>query len=442
MDLWVREARLFKYGSGTGSNFSKLRGEGERLSGGGTLLRPDELPQDRRPRGGRHQIGRHDAPGRQDGHGRPRPSRHRDPISTGRWSRSRRWRPWSPAPSSPRSISTPSSRPASAETGEGRLDPKQNKALRKAIRAARECHDPRELYPPGDRSSREQGYDRIDFRTYDTDWDSDAYLTVSGQNSNNSVRIPNDFIRRCRPTANGTSTGAPTARSPRPCRPASSGRRSPTPPGPAPIRACSTTPPSTSGIPARRAVGSTPPIPARNTCSWTTRPAIWRRLNLMTFRQADGGFDIASYRACRPALDHRARDLRADGAVPFARDRPALLRVPHPGPGLRQYRRAADDHGPGLRQRGGPRLHRRPDRDHDRRVLCHLGRDGGRARRFPGYERNREAMLRVIRNHRRAAYGFTGGYEGLATMPVPLDAANCPEAEPGHRGQAGLGPAR
>src|SRR5215468_8727288 len=35
MDLWVREARLFKYGSGTGSNFSKLRGEGERLSGGG-----------------------------------------------------------------------------------------------------------------------------------------------------------------------------------------------------------------------------------------------------------------------------------------------------------------------------------------------------------------------------------------------------------------------
>ena len=35
MDLWVREARLFKYGSGSGSNFSKLRGENERLSGGG-----------------------------------------------------------------------------------------------------------------------------------------------------------------------------------------------------------------------------------------------------------------------------------------------------------------------------------------------------------------------------------------------------------------------
>jgi ribonucleoside-diphosphate reductase alpha chain len=35
MDLWVREARLFKYGSGTGTNFSSLRAEGEKLSGGG-----------------------------------------------------------------------------------------------------------------------------------------------------------------------------------------------------------------------------------------------------------------------------------------------------------------------------------------------------------------------------------------------------------------------
>ncbi len=35
MDLWVREARLFKYGSGTGTNFSKLRGDGEPLSQGG-----------------------------------------------------------------------------------------------------------------------------------------------------------------------------------------------------------------------------------------------------------------------------------------------------------------------------------------------------------------------------------------------------------------------
>src|SRR5437764_270793 len=44
-----------------------------------------------------------------------------------------------------------------------------------------------------------------------------------------------------------------------------------------------------------------------------------------------------------------------------------------------------------------------------------------------GSEKNRGAMLRVIRNHRRAAHSETAGYEGLATPPVPLDAANCPD---------------
>src|SRR3546814_15097084 len=39
-----------------------------------------------------------------------------------------------------------------------------------------------------------QGYTSIDFKTYDTDWNSDAYLTVSGPNSHNSVRVPNTFI--------------------------------------------------------------------------------------------------------------------------------------------------------------------------------------------------------------------------------------------------------
>ncbi|HCX66772.1 MAG TPA: hypothetical protein DHK64_04340, partial [Rhodobiaceae bacterium] len=40
-----------------------------------------------------------------------------------------------------------------------------------------------------------QGYTEIDFRVYDTDWDSEAYLTVSGQNSNNTVRVTDEFLR-------------------------------------------------------------------------------------------------------------------------------------------------------------------------------------------------------------------------------------------------------
>ena len=40
-----------------------------------------------------------------------------------------------------------------------------------------------------------QGYASIEFPTYDTDWDSEAYLTVSGQNSNNSVRVTDAFLK-------------------------------------------------------------------------------------------------------------------------------------------------------------------------------------------------------------------------------------------------------
>src|SRR5690625_2392131 len=48
---------------------------------------------------------------------------------------------------------------------------------------------------------------------------------------------------------------------------------------------------------------------------------------------------------------------------------------------------------------------------------------------FPGHAPNAEHMLRVIRNHRRAAHGEVEGYESLATLPVPLDAPNCPDAD-------------
>ncbi|MCW0235219.1 MAG: vitamin B12-dependent ribonucleotide reductase, partial [Ferrovibrio sp.] len=46
---------------------------------------------------------------------------------------------------------------------------------------------------------------------------------------------------------------------------------------------------------------------------------------------------------------------------------------------------------------------------------------------FPGYAPNADTMLRVIRNHRRAAQGDHFGYEGLTTPPVPLDHASCPD---------------
>src|SRR5947199_4507818 len=48
---------------------------------------------------------------------------------------------------------------------------------------------------------------------------------------------------------------------------------------------------------------------------------------------------------------------------------------------------------------------------------------------FPGYKQNPQHMLRVIRNHRRAAHGESRGYEALAVNPVPLDHASCAQAD-------------
>src|SRR5690349_24009288 len=64
--------------------------------------------------------------------------------------------------------------------------------LRAAVREARAAMVP-EGYIQRVLQLAGQGVRELDFPEYDTDWDSDAYYTVSGQNSNNSVRVPNAF---------------------------------------------------------------------------------------------------------------------------------------------------------------------------------------------------------------------------------------------------------
>ena len=77
---------------------------------------------------------------------------------------------------------------------EDAVDPKKNETLKGAVRAAKKASIP-ETYVKRVLDYAKQGYTSIEFPTYDTDWDSEAYSSVSGQNSNNSVRVTDAFLK-------------------------------------------------------------------------------------------------------------------------------------------------------------------------------------------------------------------------------------------------------
>src|SRR5205823_6514965 len=70
----------------------------------------------------------------------------------------------------------------------------KNPALKRAVKDARRNLVP-DNYIKRVIQFAKQGYKDIAFDTYDTDWDGEAYRTVSGQNSNNSVRVTDEFLR-------------------------------------------------------------------------------------------------------------------------------------------------------------------------------------------------------------------------------------------------------
>ena len=193
MGLWNREALLFKYGSGTGSNFSNIRGAGEPLSGGGTssgllsFLKIGDRAAGAIKSGGTTRRAAKmvtldlDHPDIEE-YIDWKPSeeekvsalvigssilqKHADSIMESIWA---------------------------FEEDEGRFDQKINIGLKKAmVRAINDsvpqAHIQRILDLAG------QGWKGLEFESLDTDWQGEAYATVSGQNSNNSVRVPNSFM--------------------------------------------------------------------------------------------------------------------------------------------------------------------------------------------------------------------------------------------------------
>jgi ribonucleoside-diphosphate reductase alpha chain len=194
MDLWVREARLFKYGSGTGSNFSALRGENERLSGGGKSSGLMSFLK----------IGDTAAGAIKSGGTTRRAAKmvcldidHPDVEAFIDWKVTEEAKVASLVAGS-KAIRGVITEVLEAVKGcvkqPSLLDPKQNKNLALALKKARASHVP-DSYVQRVIHLARQGFTSIEFEQYDTDWTSKAYLTVAGQNSNNSLRLSNAFLK-------------------------------------------------------------------------------------------------------------------------------------------------------------------------------------------------------------------------------------------------------
>jgi len=193
MDLWTREARLFKYGSGTGSNFSDLRGDMEPLSGGGVSSGLMSFLK----------IGDSAAGAIKSGGTTRRAAKmicidadHPDIEKFVNWKVHEEQKVASIVAGS-KTIKELINELFSAIHDWGdeaeKFDLKLNKDLRKVAKKARLAQMPFS-YVHRIIHLAQQGYTDVLFEEYDTDWNSEAYQTVAGQNSNNSVRLNNAFM--------------------------------------------------------------------------------------------------------------------------------------------------------------------------------------------------------------------------------------------------------
>jgi len=429
MDLWVREARLFKYGSGTGTNFSNLRGEGEKLSGGGKSSGLMSFLK----------IGDRAAGAIKSGGTTRRAAKmvvvdadHPDIEN---------FIGWKVAEEQKVAALVSGSRLANqhmnlvmeacrswdgASDSDDRWDPKVNKGLKKAIIEARKAQIP-ENYIQRVIQFAKQGYTEIQFPVFNTDWDSEAYLTVSGQNSNNTVRVTNafldkvladgdwDLIRRIDGKVAKTIKARDLWEQ---IGEAAWGCADPGLQFDTTINEWHTCPESGR-------------INASNPCSeymfLDDTACNLASLNLIAFRNTDGSFDLEGYK-------HAVRLWTVVLEV-------SVLMAQFPSAQIAQLSYDFRTLGLGYANIGGLLMASGMAYDSDvgrayagaltaimtgvsYATSAEMSKELGP---FPGYAKNADAMLRVVRNHRRAAYGMAAGYEGLTVFPVPLDSVNCPD---------------
>jgi len=199
MDLWVREARIFKYGSGTGTNFSRLRAENEPLSGGGKSSGLMSFLK----------IGDRAAGAIKSGGTTRRAAKmvildvdHPDIEQFVDWKVTEEQKVAALVAGSKLNRKHLNAimrachdwAGGAGEDAAVRFDRKRNRKLAAAIAEARAAFIP-ENYIQRVIQFAQQGFTHIDFPEYTADWNSEAYATVSGQNSNNSVRVTNQFMQ-------------------------------------------------------------------------------------------------------------------------------------------------------------------------------------------------------------------------------------------------------
>ena len=428
MDLWTREARLFKYGSGTGTNFSSLRGSGESLSGGGkssglmSFLR----------------IGDRAAGAIKSGGTTRRAAKmvvvdidHPDVEEFIDWKVIEEQKVASLVTGSnicKRHLINIMEACNSADVNivsDERFNPSENSALKKSIKQARKDLVP-ENYIQRTIDYARQGYKEMHFPSFNTDWDSEAYKTVSGQNSNNTVRITDSFLNAVQNddlwdlkqrTDNKVSK---TVKAIDLWEKIGSAAWSSADPG---IQFDTT-------INDWHTCPKSGRINASNPCSeymfLDNTACNLASLNLLKFKKEDGSINIDSF-------EHAVRLWTLTLEI-------SVLMAQFPSKEIARRSYEFRTLGLGFANIGGLCMASGIPYDSDQgRSLCAAitaimtgisyatsAEIAGEMGSFPGYPKNSQDMLRVIRNHRRAAYAKKSGYEKISTFPVPLDTNSCP----------------
>ena len=426
MDLWVREARLFKYGSGTGTNFSSLRGQGEKLSGGG---KSSGLM-------GFLKIGDRAAGAIKSGGTTRRAAKmvivdadHPDIEEFINWKVLEEQKVASIVAGSKMHEQKLNGIFAAIKNWDGKVedayDPKANESLKGAIRDAKRVAIP-ETYIKRVLDYAKQGHTSIEFPTYDTDWDSEAYSSVSGQNSNNSIRVTDAFLKAVETDGDWELVNRKDGSVAKTIKARDLWEQV----GHA-AWAC-----ADPGIQYHDTVNAWHTCPedgairGSNPCSeymfLDDTACNLASMNLLTFYK-NGQFQVEDYMHAT-----RLWTLTLEISVMMAQ---------FPSKEIAQLSYDFRTLGLGYANIGGLLMNMGfgYDSDEGRAMAGALtaimtgvayatsAEIAGELGAFAKYQKNSKHMLRVIRNHRNAAYGKTDGYEDIAIKPVALDHANCPD---------------